>query len=412
MNVRFVVDALAEITHIADQPQDNEEEALQKSLMVSGSIMFILAGLGWGTIYLMVGEFVAASIPFGYGIFSMISLFAFGMTGRFKMYRISQFLLILLCPFLMAQALGGFFQSSAVILWSVICPFGALLFSSLRRAYFWQVGFLVLLVLSGFLDPLINIHTSLKSSLITFMFVLNIGVISTMAFVLIYYFIHKKNEAMELVQVEREKSERLLLNVLPKEVAPTLRDGKSTIADKCDCASVLFADMAGFTQLSTLMTPEESVDMLNEIFSYFDILASKYGVEKIRTIGDNYMVASGVPAQRVDHARVLAEMALEMRDYIETFPEWAGRKITFRFGIHCGPLVAGVIGRQKFHYDVWGDTVNVASRMESEGVPGRIQITRQMQDELGDDFIFELRGIIEVKGKGSMETWFLEGKRQ
>jgi adenylate cyclase len=287
-----------------------------------------------------------------------------------------------------------------------------LMFSSLRRAYVWQIAFLGLLVLSGFLDPLINIRTGLKSSLITSMFVLNIGVISTMAFVLIYYFIQKKNEVMDLVKVEREKSERLLLNVLPKEIAPALRDGKSAIADKCDCASVLFADLAGFTPLSMLMTPEESVDMLNEIFSYFDILANKYGVEKIRTIGDNYMAVCGVPVRRKDHAQALAEMALEMRDYIDSFPEWAGRKITFRFGIHCGPLVAGVIGRHKFHYDVWGDTVNTASRMESEGVPGRIQITKEMVCQLGDDFIYDPRGIIDVKGKGPMETWFLEGKRE
>ncbi len=411
MNARFLVDSLTEITHIADQPQDSEEEALQKSLMMGGSVMFILAGLAWGTVYLLVGEFLAASIPFGYGIFSMISLFVFGMTGRFKLFRFSQFLLILLCPFLMAQSLGGFFQSSAVILWSIISPFGALIFSSLRRAYVWQIGFLALLVLSGFLDPLFNVQTNLASSLITTMFVLNIGVISTMAFVLIYYFIRKKNEAMEMVRVEREKADRLLLNVLPKEIAPALKDGKGAIADSCDCASVLFADLAGFTPLSMRMTPEESVDMLNEIFSYFDLLANNYGVEKIRTVGDNYMAACGVPLRREDHAAALAEMALEMREYVEALPEWAGKKIEFRFGLHCGPLVAGVIGRHKFHYDVWGDTVNTASRMESEGVSGRIQITQEMKCQLGEGYVYEPRGVIEVKGKGPMETWFLEGKR-
>ncbi len=411
MNFHLLVDTLTQIAHIADQPQDSEEEALQKSLMMGGSVMFILAGLAWGTIYLVVGQFLTASIPFGYGIFSMISLFVFGLTGRFKLYRFIQFLLILLCPFLMAQSLGGFFQSSAVILWSVISPFGALMFTSLRRAYIWQIGFLGLVVLSGFLDPLINVQTNLQPPLITAMFVLNIAVITSMAFGLIYYFIHKKNLALDQVRVEREKADRLLLNVLPKEIAPILKESKKAIADLCDCASVLFADLSGFTPLSMRMTPEELVEMLNEIFSYFDLLAGRYGVEKIRTVGDNYMAACGVPVRRDDHARALAEMALDMRAYVATLPEWAGRKIDFRFGIHCGPLVAGVIGRQKFHYDVWGDTVNTASRMELESVPGRIQITREMKHELGDEFIYEPRGVIEVKGKGPMETWFLERKR-
>jgi guanylate cyclase len=204
---------------------------------------------------------------------------------------------------------------------------------------------------------------------------------------------------------ERERAERLLLNVLPAEVASELKETGSTTARHYDAISVLFADIVGFTPLSAEMEPEEMVDQLNDVFTYFDGLAERYGCEKIRTIGDNYMVAAGVPAPKDDHAQALCQMALGMLEYSTAGP------LSFRLGINSGPAVAGVIGTKKFQYDVWGDTVNTAERMESHGEPGRIQISDATYQLIKDTFSTAPRGPIEVKGKGTLTTWWLEGER-
>jgi guanylate cyclase len=169
--------------------------------------------------------------------------------------------------------------------------------------------------------------------------------------------------------------------------------------------------MVGFTPLSAEMTPEEMVELLNTIYSFYDSLTEKYGLEKIRTIGDNYMVASGVPRPKPDHAQALARMALEMRDYFKDAGRLAVEGLNFRIGINSGPLVAGVIGYKKFQYDIWGPTVNTASRMESQGLPGKVQITQDTYELLKDEFVCEPRGTLEVKGVGQVQTWFLVGER-
>jgi len=170
--------------------------------------------------------------------------------------------------------------------------------------------------------------------------------------------------------------------------------------------------MVGFTPLTAAMPPAEMIGLLNAVFSRFDDLVDKYGVEKIRTIGDSYMVAAGVPEPRPDHAQALAGMALEMRDFIQTDPMCRQRRLNFRIGINSGPVVAGVIGRKKFIYDLWGDAVNTASRMESHGEPGQIQITRDTYELIHNEFVCDPRGKLQVKGKGEMETWFLVGRRE
>jgi class 3 adenylate cyclase len=208
----------------------------------------------------------------------------------------------------------------------------------------------------------------------------------------------------EQILAEQAKSERLLLNVLPAPIAAILRDETRTIADHYDEASVLFADVAGFTPMSATMTPAELVELLNEVFSCFDDLAEKHRLEKIKTIGDCYMVAAGVPVARDDHAVALVRMALDVRDTLAR-RDFRGRKLSFRIGVNSGPVVAGVIGKKKFIYDLWGDAVNVASRMEAHGKGGEIQITRRTRELLGDRFECVAQGRIEVKGKGEMEIW-------
>jgi guanylate cyclase len=395
---------------IAADQEDSDELRLQKTLMVSGSTMIVIAGLFWSLIYFSFGEYVAGSIPFTYCVISSLSIIFYGLTRRYQFFRFSQLLLILLLPFLLMIALGGFVNSSAVILWALLCPLGALLFSEPRRAPWWFLAYAFLVILSGFLQPYVRPSNNLSHTVITLFFVMNIVAISAIAFILLYYFVYQKNTFLRLLAVERDKSERLLLNILPKEVAEILKVENRVIADYFEGASILFADLVGFTPMTAEMEPRKMVELLNEIYSCFDDLVEKYDLEKIRTIGDNYMVVSGVPRPRQDHAEAITGMALDMRAFLRDFTFGEGKRIHFRIGINSGPLVAGVVGRRKFQYDVWGDAVNVASRMESQGVPDQVQITAATRELIKDKFRLERRGTVEIKGKGEMETWFLVGK--
>src|SRR5262249_27074191 len=222
---------------------------------------------------------------------------------------------------------------------------------------------------------------------------LNIIGVSAFAFGILHYFVRERDLALGLVRNERERSESLLLNILPKDIVSILKNESRTIADHFEGASILFADVVDFTPMSAKMSPTELVDLLNEVFSYFDNLVEKYDVEKIKTIGDCYMVASGVPRPRPDHAHVLASLALEMREFVN-HSRFGAHKISLRIGINSGPVVAGVIGRKKFIYDLWGDAVNTASRMESHGSNGTIQITRATYELIKGDFVCEPRGTL------------------
>ena len=221
----------------------------------------------------------------------------------------------------------------------------------------------------------------------------------------------KVSDRTQELQLEKEKSEQLLLNVLPGAIAERLKQNQSAIADDFEEATILFADIVGFTPLSARMRPIELVSLLNHIFSCFDQLAEKYALEKIKTIGDAYMIVGGLPVPRSDHAEAIANIAIEMQDAIYRFQAEIGEHFQIRIGINTGPVVAGVIGIKKFAYDLWGDTVNVAARMESSGMPGLIQVTASTYERLQYKYLFKERGIIPVKGKGNMKTYWLLGKR-
>jgi guanylate cyclase len=233
--------------------------------------------------------------------------------------------------------------------------------------------------------------------------VLNLGAVVLVVFGLLYYFVGQRN-------FFQERSEMLLLNILPREISEALKAGPRTIAEQFDEASILFADVVEFTPIAATMTPLSLVDLLNEVFQCFDALVDKYGLEKIKTIGDCYMVAAGVPRPRADHAQAMVNLALDMQAEVgrRTF---GGRRLAFRIGINSGPVVAGVIGRKKFSYDLWGEAVNMASRMESHGQSGVIQISRNTFDLVGGEFDCEARGPIDVKGAGRVETWQVTGRK-
>ena len=217
----------------------------------------------------------------------------------------------------------------------------------------------------------------------------------------------ERRRAEEALLIEQQRSERLLLNILPETIARCLKQNSRTIAEQFSAVTVLFADIVGFTELATSLSPIELVELLNEIFSAFDRLTETHGLEKIKTIGDSYMVVAGLPHPRADHARAIADMSLDMQLAIQTFNRQRQRDFQIRIGIHSGSVVAGVIGLKKFIYDLWGDTVNTASRMESHGIPGKIQVTSTTYELLKEFYIFERRGEIHIKGKGNMETYFL-----
>ncbi|NET27899.1 adenylate/guanylate cyclase domain-containing protein [Okeania sp. SIO1I7] len=211
---------------------------------------------------------------------------------------------------------------------------------------------------------------------------------------------------------EKQKSERLLLNILPEAIAQRLKQGEETIADSFSQVTVLFADLVGFTKISANLSPAELVELLNRIFSAFDELAEKYGLEKIKTIGDAYMIVGGLPVPKEDHAEAIADMALDMLTQIQEISIKEGKSLQIRIGINTGAVEAGVIGTKKFAYDLWGDTVNTAHRMESHGIPGVIQVAQATYDCLADKYRFEDRGIIDIKGKGNMRTYILLGRKE
>ena len=234
----------------------------------------------------------------------------------------------------------------------------------------------------------------------------------TILLLIVFYALREAARAEAAAEREYERSETLLANILPAAIAARLKSRTETvIADRYDEASILFADMAGFTARASETAPDDLVQFLNRVFTDFDRLVERHGLEKIKTTGDAYMVVSGVPEPRPDHAQALAGLALEMRDAAMDLRDPQGREVPIRIGIGSGPVVAGVVGTRKFFYDVWGDAVNVASRMETTGYAGKIQVSEDVYERLKDEFVLEARGEIDIKGKGRMPTWFLLARK-
>jgi class 3 adenylate cyclase len=220
----------------------------------------------------------------------------------------------------------------------------------------------------------------------------------------------REQNHFEELRTEKLRSESLLLNILPQNVVTRMRNGETIIADRFDDATILFSDLVGFTALASGFPPDRILEILSSVFEGFDVAVQAHGLEKIKTIGDAYMVAGGLPEPLPDHAQRMAALAIDMLDIVQRTRASLGIDLKARIGIHTGPVVAGVIGKHKFIYDVWGDTVNTASRMESFGVPGRIHVSGETYRLLRDDFAFEPRGPLDIKGKGAMETYFLMGR--
>lgn len=388
---------------IGIDPIDSSETALQKRLTVLLSVGTLPFTILWSVIYLAAGVPLSAAIPGLYSVIAPLNTLVFAWTRNLGFYRFTQLLLILILPWLLMMSLGGFKESSVVIIWAALCPLASLLLADLRQTVLWIVGFVGLLIVSAFLQPHL-VPVGLPDDFVTWFFVLNVGTVIAVVFGLLYYFVGQRN-------FFQERSETLLLNILPKEISEALKADRRTIAAHHDAASILFADVVDFTPMAAAMTPLRLVNLLNEVFRCFDDLVEKYDLEKIKTIGDCYMVAAGVPRSRPDHATAIVDLALDMQDAIAN-RRFDGYELKFRIGVNSGPVVAGVIGRKKFIYDLWGEAVNVASRMESQGQRQTIQITRNTFDLIKDDFECEAKGTIKVKGTDQMEIWHVLGRKE
>jgi guanylate cyclase len=399
------------VAGVAALDSDSEDERFEKALLTSLAVLMSAGGVLWGLLMLAVGQSTLALVPFGYTLASALNVLAYRALGRYDLFRATQLFLTLGLPLALQIGLGGFGPGGGTVAWSLLAPLGALMFCTERQARVWFGLFLLALTVAIVADGAFE-AVVMPSPVGQIYAALNVVVPTAAAFAILRYFVLEKERTLHALDQERDLSERLLLNVLPAEIAATLKAGEEAKPEHFDAVTVLFADIVGFTRLSERLPPDRMVELLNRIFSAFDQIAERYGVEKIRTIGDNYMVAAGAPQRRADHAVVLVRMGLEMIAYLDGLDaKDPVRDFTFRVGINSGPAVGGVVGNQKFHYDLWGDAVNVASRMESHGVPGRVHIGVATHALIEDEFECEPRGEIEIKGKGRMNTWLVVGPR-
>ena len=398
--------SLSSLLDVGVLPDDSEDLRLQKRLLMTVGLLGVIIGIGWGIAYWLLGERTAALIPGLYGILTGINVYVFARTKRYKLFRFSQLLFFLVLPFLLQLTLGGFVGASAVIVFGLFAPMGALVMQDRRAANRWLIAYITLLIISLIIQPAVVVTNSLSEQVIGLFFIGNIFGIAVFTFIVMNYFVGQRDAIQEELEIAQQKSDELLLNILPTEVADDLKETGETQAVFYEQASVLFADQVGFTSYSAGVHPDELVASLDEMFTGFDEIVLKHQIEKVRTIGDAYMAAAGVPVEWDEHAVAIVKAALEMQDFVGT-----RNGFEFRIGISSGPLVGGVVGTSKFQYDIWGDTVNVASRMESGGEPGCVQISENTYELVKDHFECEPRGEIEVKGKGSMKTWFVLGRR-
>ena len=396
-----IAQRLRRVLEIGCLPADSDQDRVTKEVFVVISLGAGVAGVVWAVMYVALGKPLSGLIPLSIDVVVVAILGRFVRTKKLGLLPLPFLGSGILLPLLLQLSLGGYVHGSAVVMWAFMAPLFSLLLRPARETAIWLAISVADLVLAALVDGAVaRVVQPLPNIAILTLFVLNIAGIGSLTFVALSYFRAQRDAA-------ERRSESLLLNVLPAPIAARLKRGEEPIADQHDDITVLFADLAGFTVRSAHETPAETVAVLNEVFSVFDGLVSRFGLEKIRTIGDSYMVAAGVPVARPDHAHAVCAMALDLRREVARLNKAHDWDLSFRIGINSGPAVAGIVGREKFHYDLWGDTVNVASRMESHGLPDRIQVTEAVYERLKDDFVFERRGVVDVKGKGPTLTYLL-----
>ncbi len=405
------------------EPDDNDELRLNKSLLMLATGLVSLATIVWVAIYSMLGPQFSVNLPLFLQLLLASNMLFYIRSRNFEFFRTTQLAVFLFWPFVAQWAAGTIISTSGVVLWALLAPIGAILCIGVRQSVSWFVAWVVLTVLSAaadwyLADSAISVNTKVPLRTAVIFFALNFIALATIIYLLLRTSIEEKRkmqmgleEAHRQIQSEQERSEKLLLNILPGPIADRLKNSESTIADGFVDVTVMFADIVNFTQVAANMSPSQVFTMLNRIFSAFDDLAEQYGLEKIKTIGDAYMVAGGLNQDLKDYSAAIADMAIAMRDILRRDFAVNASRLEVRIGIGTGPIVAGVLGKKKFIYDLWGDTVNIASRITSEGVPGMIQCDTTTYNHLAACFDFHEPQTIYLKGKGNMTIYRLIARK-
>ncbi|MCC7485415.1 MAG: adenylate/guanylate cyclase domain-containing protein [Burkholderiales bacterium] len=410
--------------------QDTEQEKLNKQLLIFASGLMAFAAMVWLAIYQAMGIRFSTTVPFTYMVISAASLALYLWKGNFALFRFVQTSLFLFVPFIMQWSIGSYVSSSGVMLWALLAPVGVMIFQGARESLPWFFAYIVLTAISGFFDYYLaeGVEAGVTLQSIAVFFALNFAAMSTIVYLLISYFVRQRDdlarrilEQNEQLRDEQEKSERLLLNILPGPIAQRLKQQHSIIADGFADVTVMFADIVNFTRLAEEMSPRLIVGLLNEVFSHFDQLAERHGLEKIKTIGDAYMVAGGLgehhrdegaaTRDQRDYSAEICEMAIEMREYMDSRSGFKRAQLQIHVGIGTGPVVAGVIGMKKFIYDLWGDTVNIASRVTAEAAASTILVDATTYRRVRHLYEFGEQRLLTVKGKGEIAAYQLIGRR-
>jgi len=395
------------------------EEKLSGDMLLFSTALMALASMLWLAIYWSLGLRFSTSVPLAFLFLSAGNMFFFMRTRKLGSFCATQLTMFLFTPFILQWSIGNFVNASGVSLWALLAPVGAIVILGTKESMPWFIAYIFMTAMSGFFDYALQWDTKqLDMKTVAIFFVLNFVSISAMVYVLLWYFSREKSKLRDAVEaqtnavsMEKELSERLLLNILPEPIAERLKRQETNIADGHADVTVMFADIVNFTHMSEEMSPNETVQLLNNIFSEFDLLAEKYGIEKIKTIGDAYMAAGGLRAGSSQYVDAMANMTIEMQSFVSRYTAANGEKLSLRIGLATGPVVAGVIGRRKFSYDLWGDTVNIASRMASEAQPSNTQVDVVTFRRLHNRFRFDEVQQIQIKGKGPMQVYNLLGRQ-
>jgi adenylate cyclase len=420
------------LSHLSDRiitEEDSERDRLNKTLVIFACGLMGFGAMLWLVIYKMMGIRFSATVPLSYLVFSAASLALYLWNRNFAVFRFVQVSLFLFVPFVMQWSIGSYVSSSGVMLWALLAPIGVMMFQGPRESMPWFFAYMVMTGLSGFFDFYLQegSQEGVTMQSIAVFFSLNFAAVSSIVFLLLSYFVRKRDELQtrvdeqhRLLQIEQEKSERLLLNILPGPIADRLKESHATIADGFADVTVMFADIIDFTRLAGQMPPKAMVALLNNVFSRFDNLAETHGLEKIKTIGDAYMVAGGLMQHQVDpigggpvhdYSAAICSLALDMRDYMKELSATQPAPLNIHVGIGTGPVVAGVIGIKKFIYDLWGDTVNIAARVTGEAGADVILVDVMTYRRVRHLFEFEgPRTLTDVKGKGEVIVYRLHGR--
>jgi guanylate cyclase len=389
--------------------QEGDERQVKQLLILTCSAVGVPQLVIWAAIYLYFGHAVPGVTLLGYAAVTMAGVAACCVNFDYaKICNRVVLSLIFAVNVAISFYEGGLIASNGQFIWAFLAPMGMLIISSRLVASLWMVAFNVAVIALATV-PARSFEPPMPTAFDPLLCALNVFCVASFIFFALSYYVVKKDAFYALLKQEEAKSESLLLNVLPQDIAAELKAGGGQVARAYGDATIVFLDLVGFTQITAGQDAAWTVAMLNAIFTEFDRLALLHGVEKIKTIGDCYMAAAGVPSPRPDHACAAVALALDLVNALKRCSDQFGVPLDFRAGIHSGPVSAGVIGLRKFAFDVWGDTVNTASRMESHGVPGRVQISGATYSQVRGTFECEPRGKIEVKGKGLIEAWLVVG---